>query len=67
MIDQPLGLRDRTRLAVRDQIARAATALFVSQGFDRTTIDEVAAAAGLSRRSFFRYFETKEDVVLSDL
>lgn len=42
-------------------------ALFLERGFEETTIDQVAEAAGISRRSFFRYFATKEDVVLGDL
>ena len=41
--------------------------LFLDQGFEQTTIDQIAATAGISRRSFFRYFGTKEDVVLGDL
>lgn len=41
--------------------------LFLDQGFEQTTIDQIVAAAGISRRSFFRYFGTKEDVVLGDL
>lgn len=41
--------------------------LFLEQGFEQTTIDQIAAAAGISRRSFFRYFGTKEDVLLGDL
>lgn len=41
--------------------------LFLEQGFDATTIDQIAREAGISRRSFFRYFGTKEDIVLGDL
>lgn len=41
--------------------------LFLERGFEETTIDQIAEAAGISRRSFFRYFATKEDVVLSGM
>ncbi|MFL1382021.1 MULTISPECIES: TetR/AcrR family transcriptional regulator [unclassified Nocardiopsis] len=61
------GLRERTRRAVHREIAEAGMALFLEQGFEETTIDQIAAAAGISRRSFFRYFATKEDVVLGDM
>jgi AcrR family transcriptional regulator len=57
------GLRARARLAMRTEIAETAFCLFVERGFERTTVDEIAEAAGLSRRSFFRYFPTKEDTV----
>lgn len=60
-----LHLRERTRRAVQLEIAEVATALFVERGFDQTTIDDVAATVGVSRRSVFRYFATKEDIVLS--
>ncbi|KUL35267.1 TetR/AcrR family transcriptional regulator [Actinoplanes awajinensis] len=60
-------LWNRTRQAVYDEIARTAMGLFLAHGFEATTIDEIAKAAGISRRSFFRYFGTKEDIVLGDL
>ncbi|MCA5893332.1 TetR/AcrR family transcriptional regulator [Isoptericola sp. NEAU-Y5] len=61
------GLWTRSRGAAYAEITRVAMELFLDQGFARTTIDQIAEAAGISRRSFFRYFGTKEDVVLGDL
>jgi AcrR family transcriptional regulator len=52
---------------VRAEIAAVAIRLFLEQGFDKTTVDQIAAEAGLSRTSFFRYFATKEDAVLGHL
>ncbi|MGW8764308.1 TetR family transcriptional regulator [Streptomyces sp. NPDC055815] len=63
----PSTLRDRTRQAMRAEVSAVAFRLFAEQGFDKTTVDQIAAEAGLSRATFFRYFGTKEDVVLSDL
>ncbi|WP_249227591.1 TetR/AcrR family transcriptional regulator [Kutzneria sp. CA-103260] len=60
-------LWDRTRRRVQEEVVDAALALFLSQGFEETTVDQVVAAAGISRRSFFRYFGTKEDIVFGDL
>jgi AcrR family transcriptional regulator len=59
-------LRERTRRAVQAEIASQAMSLFTVHGFEATTIDQIAAAAGISTRSFFRYFDTKEDVVIGD-
>jgi mycofactocin system transcriptional regulator len=55
--------RGRRPSTSRVDVARAALELFHRQGYDQTTVDEIAAAVGVSRRTFFRYFETKPDVV----
>lgn len=60
------GLRQRTRDAVRQQIADVAMVIFDEQGFDETTVEEIASAVDISPRSFFRYFPSKEEVVLGD-
>ncbi len=61
------GLRARARGAVRVQLAELAIELFVEHGYDATTVDDIAAAAGVSKRSFFRYFPTKDDVLFHGL
>jgi AcrR family transcriptional regulator len=58
------GLQRRKRELVRDEIARAAWDLFGCRGYEAATVDEIARAAGVSRRTFFRYFSSKEDVVV---
>jgi len=55
--------RGRPASTSRQDVARAALDLFARQGYDATTVDEIAAAVGISRRTFFRYFESKADVV----
>src|SRR5690625_2582027 len=64
---EPPRLRDWTRAAVRAEIADRALQLFDEHGFDATTVDNIAAVAGISARTFFRYFATKEDVIFGDL
>lgn len=66
-VEAGLPLRERTRRAVRAELLAVAMDLFTRRGYDTTTIDEIVAAAGMSRRSFFRYFTSKEDVVLGHL
>ncbi|MGW7292365.1 TetR/AcrR family transcriptional regulator [Streptomyces xiamenensis] len=59
-------LRERARRAARMEITASAVRLFAENGFEATTIDQITAAVGISRRSFFHYFGSKEDVVLGD-
>jgi AcrR family transcriptional regulator len=56
-------LQARKQQVVRDAIHDAAIGLFVAKGFDQTTVDEIAEAAGISRRSFFHYYVTKDDLL----
>lgn len=60
-------LRSRTRRAVQNEIGALALDLFLERGFADVTVDEICARAGISSRSFFRYFATKEDTVLGRL
>src|SRR6266513_4552741 len=60
----PMPVRERTRRAVRGELAQLAVGLFVEKGYDETTIDDLAAAAGMSKRTFFRYFASKEELVM---
>jgi AcrR family transcriptional regulator len=56
----------RKRLATRERIRSCALGLFQEQGYEATTVEQIAAAAGVSHMTVFRYFPTKEDVALSD-
>jgi AcrR family transcriptional regulator len=58
------GLRARKKARTHDAIADAAIALFLARGFDPVSINDVAAAAEVSKPTLFRYFPTKEDLVL---
>ncbi|HEX3678340.1 MAG TPA: TetR family transcriptional regulator [Galbitalea sp.] len=58
--------RSAKKAATRARIRAAALELFRRDGYDRTTVERIAAAAGVTHTTFFRYFPTKEDVALSD-
>ncbi len=60
MESSPRGRRPATS---REDVARAALALFSRQGFEATTVDEIASEVGISRRTFFRYYQSKSDAV----
>ncbi|RSM72565.1 TetR family transcriptional regulator [Actinoplanes sp. ATCC 53533] len=62
----PTGLRERKKAKTRAAIREHAMRLFDEQGYAATTVDQIAEAADVSQSTFFRYFPTKEDVVLSD-
>lgn len=59
------GLRERKRADTHARIQAEAVRLFLDQGFEATTLDQIADAAGVSRRSLFHYFGSKEEIVLS--
>jgi AcrR family transcriptional regulator len=67
MAQKSTPIREQTRAVVRSLLARTAVELFAAKGYDDTTLDEVAAAAGVSRRTLFNYFRNKEDLALSGL
>src|SRR5262245_871773 len=58
-----VGQRERRRQRTEDSLREAALRLFSERGYDETSVDEVADAAGVGRRTFFRYFTSKEDLL----
>jgi AcrR family transcriptional regulator len=60
------GLRERKKAQTRLAIQKEALRLFLVKGYEATGVGEIAAAAGVSQMTFFRYFPTKEDVVIGD-
>src|SRR5262245_43784618 len=59
-----LGIRERKKQRTRQALRQAALELFLERGFEATTIADITAAADVAPRTFFSYFQAKEDVVL---
>jgi AcrR family transcriptional regulator len=62
-----MGLREEKKQRTRQEIADTAMRLFVTRGFDRVTVAEVAAEAGVSEKTVFNYFPTKEDLFYDEV
>ena len=62
----PSGLRERKKQKTKAAIQRAAMRLFKKQGYEETTVEQIAAVAEISESTFFNYFPNKEDVVIYD-
>ncbi|MBR0841417.1 TetR family transcriptional regulator [Bradyrhizobium liaoningense] len=63
--ERPEGRRESKRRETSERIIEKGLKLFVKNGYEGTTLDAIAAAAGISRRTFFYYFRSKEDVLLA--
>ena len=61
--DSPVSRPGRPPVTTRAELEQVALELFAERGFDATTVEEIAAAAGIGRRTFFRYFSSKNDAV----
>jgi AcrR family transcriptional regulator len=61
----PNDLRERKRRVTLDRIAEIGLKLFIENGYEATTLDAIAAASGISRRTFFYYLKSKEDVLMA--
>ena len=64
MTEQTVGLRDRKRADTRARLERAAVAIVLRDGLEHATVDAISEAADVSSRTFFNYFDSKEDAIL---
>lgn len=62
--DTPTPIRERTRRLAQTELTSVAQDLFLEHGYEATTVDQIAATAGMSKRTFFRYFPSKDDLVI---
>ncbi|KPI03170.1 transcriptional regulator, TetR family [Actinobacteria bacterium OK074] len=64
---EPLGRREAHKAATRKALQEAARRMFEERGYARTTVRDIASAAGVTERTFFRYFPSKEELVLAEV
>ncbi|MET3858538.1 TetR/AcrR family transcriptional regulator [Rhizobium sp. OAE497] len=64
-VEAGAGLRERKKRETKKRLTEKGIALFLEKGIEHTTLDEIAAAAGISRRTFFYYFTSKDEILLS--
>jgi AcrR family transcriptional regulator len=64
-LERPQGLRERKRRETSERIIEKGLKLFVKNGYEATTLEAIAGAARISRRTFFYYFKSKEDILLA--
>src|SRR5271170_5013001 len=65
MANEIRGLREKNKQATRSELSRFGIELFLKNGFTNTTIDEIVEPLGIAKRTFFRYFGVKEDLVFA--
>jgi AcrR family transcriptional regulator len=65
--DTPIGIREQRKRATREELLRAAAELFAERGYDNVTVAEIAAGAGVSVKTLFQHFRSKEDLLLAEL